>query len=142
MFPGVPTGLCPKGIMHSIQHGLKECEKTPCNVKKFTIKANMDRYHLPLPVMNGYFKQATPPKATMDSESKEHHSINSMNIRRMAARYLSLNTTPLIITRWLNCGMDLFINSGEMECILGIRVKVQVIPPPGERDPNSITKTC
>ncbi len=37
---------------------------------------------------------------------------------------------------------DLFINSGEMECILGLRVKVQVIPPPGKRDPNSITKTC
>jgi hypothetical protein len=27
-----------------------------------------------------------------------------------------------------------------MERILGIRVKLQVIPPPGERDPNSITK--
>jgi hypothetical protein len=35
---------------------------------------------------------------------------------------------------------DLFINSGDMADILGIRVKVQVIPPPGERDPNSITK--
>ncbi len=23
MLPGVPTGLCPKGIIHSIQHGLK-----------------------------------------------------------------------------------------------------------------------
>ena len=34
----------------------------------------------------------------------------------------------------------LFIDSGEMERILGIRVKLQVIPPPGERDPNSITK--
>jgi hypothetical protein len=44
----------------------------------------------------------------------------------------------------LDCRMapvwDLFINSGEMECILGIRGKVQVIPPPGERDPNLITK--
>jgi hypothetical protein len=36
---------------------------------------------------------------------------------------------------------DLFINLGEMERILGIRVKIQVIPPPGEQDPNSITKT-
>jgi hypothetical protein len=35
---------------------------------------------------------------------------------------------------------DLFINSGDMADILGIRVKVQVIPPPGERDPKSITK--
>ncbi len=34
----------------------------------------------------------------------------------------------------------LFIDSGEMERILGIQVKLQVIPPPGERDPNSITK--
>jgi hypothetical protein len=34
----------------------------------------------------------------------------------------------------------LFIDTGEMERILGIRVKLQVIPPPGERDPNSITK--
>ncbi len=44
----------------------------------------------------------------------------------------------------LDCRMapvwDLFINSGEMECILGTRGKVQVIPPPGEQDPNLITK--
>ncbi len=62
MFPGVPSGLCNEGIMCSIRHGLKTCEKTLYNAKKFTIKANMDRYHLPLPVMNGYFKQVTPPK--------------------------------------------------------------------------------
>jgi hypothetical protein len=44
----------------------------------------------------------------------------------------------------LDCRMasvrDLFINSGEMECILGIRGDVQLIPPPGEQDPNLITK--
>jgi hypothetical protein len=60
MFPGVPAGLCPEGIMRSIQHGLKKCEKMLCTAKKFRIKANMDRYDLPLPVMNGYFKQVTP----------------------------------------------------------------------------------
>ena len=69
MFPGIPTGLCPEGIMRSVQHGLKKCEKTLCNAKKFTTKANMDCYDLPLPVINGYFKQVTPPKATRDSES-------------------------------------------------------------------------
>jgi hypothetical protein len=42
MFPGIPAGLCPEGIMCSIRHGLKKCEKTLCNAKKFTIKANMD----------------------------------------------------------------------------------------------------
>jgi hypothetical protein len=31
----------------------------------------MDWYHLPLPIMNGYFKQVTPPKAISDSESGE-----------------------------------------------------------------------
>jgi hypothetical protein len=63
MFPGITAGLCGKGIMRSIRHGLKSCEKTLCNAKKFTIKANMDQYQLPLPVMNGYFKQVTLPKA-------------------------------------------------------------------------------
>jgi hypothetical protein len=38
MFPGVPSGLCNKGIMCSIRHRLKASEKTFCNVKKFTIK--------------------------------------------------------------------------------------------------------
>jgi hypothetical protein len=33
------------------------------------------------------------------------------------------------------------MNLGEMERIFGIRVKLQVIPPPGKKDPNSITKT-
>jgi hypothetical protein len=28
IFPGVPAGLCGEGIMRSIQHGLKSCEKT------------------------------------------------------------------------------------------------------------------
>jgi hypothetical protein len=72
MFPGIPAGLCGKGIMRSIRHGLKNCEKTLCNAKKFTIKANMDWYQLPLLVMNGYFKQVTPPKAISNSESGEY----------------------------------------------------------------------
>ncbi len=34
------------------------------------------------------------------------------------------------------------MNLGEMERIFGIRVKLQVILPPGKKDPNSITKHC
>ncbi len=52
MFPGIPSGLCNKGIMRSIRHGLKTCEKTLCNAKKFSFKSNIDCYHLPLTVMN------------------------------------------------------------------------------------------
>jgi hypothetical protein len=77
MFPGVPAVLCPKRLMQSIQHGLKKCEKAICNAKKFSINANMTRYNLPLPIMNGYFKQVTPPKAPSDSESREH-SLNKL----------------------------------------------------------------
>ncbi len=36
-------------------------------------------------------------------------SINSTNLRRMAARYLSLNTTPSITIGWLCCGIYLSI---------------------------------
>ncbi len=63
--------------MRSVRHGLKKCEKTLCDAKKFTIKANMDCYHLPFPVMKGYFKQITPPKATSDLENQEH-SLNKL----------------------------------------------------------------
>ena len=42
MFYGVPAGLCSEGLIRSIWHGLKNCEKTLCNAKKFKIKAIMD----------------------------------------------------------------------------------------------------
>jgi hypothetical protein len=78
MFPGVPAGLCSEGLMCSIRHGLKNWEKALCNAKKkFTIKANMDRYHLPLPIMNGCFKQVTPPKTIRDSKSG-NYSLNKL----------------------------------------------------------------
>ncbi len=141
MFPGVPAGLCPEGIMRSVRHGLKKCEKTLCNAKKFTIKANMDCYDLPLPVMNGYFKQVTPPKATSDSESQEHSLNKLTEFKKNGCKMFVIEYDPMDNHRMAPL-WDLFINSGELERILGIRVKVQVIPPPGERDPNSITKTC
>jgi hypothetical protein len=140
MFPGVPAGLCPKGIMRSIRHGLKKCEKTLCTAKKFTIKANMDCYDLPLPVMNGYFNQITPPKAISNSKSREHLLNKLTEFKKNGCKMLVIEYNP-IDNRRMSPVWDLFINSGEIERILGIRVKIQVIPPPGERDPNSITKT-
>ncbi len=77
MFPGVPAGLCPEGIMQSVWHGLSKCKKALCDAKKFSIKANMNWYHQDLPIMNGYFKQVTPPKASSASENKEH-SLNKI----------------------------------------------------------------
>jgi hypothetical protein len=141
MFPGVPSGLCSEGLMHSIRHGLKNCEKTLCNAKKFTIKANMDPYHLPLPVMNGYFNQVTPPKTISDSESHDYSLKKLTEFKNNGSKIFVIEYDPIDNHRMAPV-WDLFINSGYMADILGIRVKVQVIPPPGERDPNSITKQC
>ncbi len=100
----------------------------------------MDCYHLPLQVMNGYFKQVKPPKANTDSESWEH-SLNKLNeFKKNGCKIFVIEYNP-INNRRMAPLWDLFMNLGEMECILGIRVKVQAIPPPGEQDPNLITKT-
>jgi hypothetical protein len=139
MFPGVPAMLCPEGLMRSIRHGLKKCEKALCNAKKFSIEANMTRYDLPLPIMNGYFKQVTPPKAPSDSENKEHSLNKIPEFKKNGCKMFVIEYDP-IDNRRMAPVWALFIDSGEMERILGIRVKLQVIPPPGERDPNSITK--
>jgi hypothetical protein len=109
--------------------------------KKKSIKANMDCYHLPLPVMNGYFKQVTLHKATMNLESQEHSLIKLNKFKKNGCMIFVIEYDP-INNHWMAPIWELFINSGKMECIFGIRVKVQVIPSPGERDPNSITKTC
>ncbi len=89
----------------------------------------------------GISNRFTSPKATTDSESWEH-SLNKLNeFKKNGCKIFVIEYGTID-----NCQMaplrDLFINLGEMERILGIRVKIQVIPPPVEWDPNSITKTC
>jgi hypothetical protein len=55
----------------------------------------MDCCHLPLPVMNRYFKQVTPPKATMDSESWEH-SLNKLNkLKKNGCKILVIEYNPI-----------------------------------------------
>jgi hypothetical protein len=98
----------------------------------------MDRYHLPLPVMNGYFKLVTPPKATSDLESWEH-SLNKLTEFNKNSCKMFVIKYDLIDNHRMAPLWDLFINSRELERILGIRVKVQVIPPPGKCNLNSIT---
>ncbi len=108
--------------MRSVWHGLKKFEKSLCDAKKFTIKANMDHYHLPLPVMNKYLKQVTPPKATSDLENQEHSLNKLMEFKKNGCRMLVIKYNP-INNRRMAPLWDLFVNSGEMESILGIRVK-------------------
>jgi hypothetical protein len=139
MFPGVPTGLCSEGIMRSIQHGLKNCEKTLCNAKKLSIKANMDWYQILLPVMNGYFKQVTPPKTISDSKCGNYLLNKLTEFKKNGCKIFVIEYDPINNSHMAPV-WDLFINLGDMADILRNRVKVQVIPSPGERNPNSITK--
>ncbi len=104
MFPGVPAGLCSEGIMHSILHGLKNCEKTLCNAKKFLIRANMDWYQLPLPVMNGYFKQVTPPKTISDSESGNYLLNKLTKFKKNGCKNFVIEYDPIDTTAWHLCG--------------------------------------
>jgi hypothetical protein len=89
--------------------------------------------------MNGYFKQVTPPKAISNSESGKYLLNKLTEFKKNDCKIFVIEYDP-IDNRRMAPVWDLFINSGDMECILGIRVKVQVIPSPGERDPSSITK--
>ncbi len=109
MFPGVLAGLCNKGIICSIRHGLKTCKKTLCNAKKFTIKANMDCYHLPLPIMNWYFKQVTPPKAISDLESGEYLFNKLTEFKKNGCKILAIEFNPVDYCRMAPV-WDLFIN--------------------------------
>jgi hypothetical protein len=99
----------------------------------------MTRYDHPLPIMNGYFKQVIPPKASSNLESKEHSLNKKSEFKKNGCKMFVIEYDP-IDNRRMAPVWALFIDSGEMEHILGIMVKLQLIPPPGEKDPNSITK--
>jgi hypothetical protein len=139
VFPGVPAGLCPEGNMQSVRHGLMKCKKALCNAKKILIEVYLNRYHQDLPIMNGYFKQVTPPKASSASESKEHSLNKIKEYQKNECTMFVIEYDPIDNSR-MSPVWELFMNSGEMERIFGIRVKLQVIPPPVKKDPNSITK--
>ncbi len=82
----------------------------------------------------------SPPKAISDSESCEHLLNKLTEFKKNGCKMLVIEYGPIVNCR-ISPVWDLFINLGEMERILGIRVKIQGILPPGEQDPNSITKT-
>jgi hypothetical protein len=68
---GLVPGFDPKGVMRELVYRLKESKKELCDAKKFSLTENVDQRDRALPLFNGYFKQATAPKASSQSESKE-----------------------------------------------------------------------
>ncbi len=78
------------------------------------------------------------PKQPAIWKVRNIHLTNSPSSKKNHCKMLAIEYS-LIDNRCMAPRWDLFINSAEMECILGIRVKVQVFPPLGEQDPNLIT---
>jgi hypothetical protein len=61
---GIPPVFDAAGIMGELLHGLKESEKKICNPgSTLSLEERNHRRDLELPLFNGFFKQATPPKA-------------------------------------------------------------------------------
>ncbi len=81
----------------------------------------------------------TPPKGISDLESGEYLLNKLTKFKKNGCKIFVIEYNP-VDKRCMAPVWDLFINLGEMDQILGLRVKVQVIPPPGECNPNSITK--
>ncbi len=73
------------------------------------------------------------------SESGEYSLNKLTEFKKNGCKILVIEYNPLYNRRMAPV-WDLFIDFGEMDQILGLRVKVQVIPTPGEHDPNLITK--
>jgi hypothetical protein len=60
---GLPPGFDQKGIMQELLYSLKEYKKDLCDGNQFDPSQNIERCDMPLPLFNGYYKQATAPKA-------------------------------------------------------------------------------
>jgi hypothetical protein len=81
--------------------------------------------------MNRYFKQVTPPKASSASESKERSLNKIKEYQKNGCKMFAIKYNP-INNRRMSPIWDLFMNPGEMERILGIRVK---LPSFGQKGP-------
>jgi hypothetical protein len=112
MFPGVPAGLCSEGLMRSI---------------RLVTGSRIPRRHCAMLRSS----RSSPIWIVITS-------LLLTEFKKNGCKIFVIEYDPIDYRR-MAPAWDLFINFGDMADILGIRVKVQVIPPPGEWDPNSIT---
>jgi hypothetical protein len=75
---GLPPGFNQKGIMHELLLGLKECKEDLCDGNQFDPSQNIEHREMLILLFNGYYKQATAPKASTHAEGLE----NSLNKNR------------------------------------------------------------
>ncbi len=93
---------------------------------------------MPLPLLNGYYKQATLPKASLYSESLENSLNKNKEYMQNGCRLFHVKYDP-VDNKCMEPVWTQFIELGRSKLLLGICLKVFVLPAPGQQDPNQIT---
>jgi hypothetical protein len=102
----LPPGFDPKGIICELLYGLKESKKELCDGKRFTLDQNMACRDMPLPLLNGYYKQTPPPKAPTLSKGLENFLNKNKEFTQNGCRCFILNMTLLTILGWMQFGTN------------------------------------
>ena len=92
---GIPPVFDPAGIMGKLLHGLKESKKELCTPgSSLHLDEHNYRRDLELPLFNGFFKQATPPKAALLAEGKETSLNKNREYTQNGCRVFNLKYDP------------------------------------------------
>ncbi len=92
---------------------------------------------MPLPLFNGYYKQATAPKAYTHSESLKISLNKNQEYMQNGCRVFQLEYDPSK-NKQMDHVWTQFIESGCSEHILSLRSKIFVLPAPGQQAPDQI----
>jgi hypothetical protein len=134
---GLPPGFDQKGIMREILHGLKECKKDLCDGNQFDPSQNIGCCEMQLRLFNGYYKQATAPKASTHAEGLKNSLNKNRKYMQNGCRVFHLEYNPSK-NKQMDRVWTQLIKSGCSELVLGLRSKIFVLPAPGQQAPNQI----
>jgi hypothetical protein len=137
---GIPPVFDAEGIMGELLHGLKASEKELCDSgSSLLLEERIFRRDLPLPLFNGYFKQAIPPKAASHSEGQEMSLNKNKEYTQNGCRVFNLEFDPSDNARMAPV-WNQFKESGRSELVLGRRSRVFVVPNAGKLAPAKVTE--
>jgi hypothetical protein len=124
---GIPPVFDAAGVLGELLHGLKESEKELCSPgSTLSLDECNHRRDLELPLFNGFFKQAIPPKAVSIAEGKETSLNNNKEFTQNGCRVFNLEYDPVDNARMAPVWTQ-FKESGRSELVLGRRSKVNEI---------------
>jgi hypothetical protein len=124
--------------MRELLFRLKESEKELCNNTQFSPLENLDHWDRVLPLFNGYYKQAAPPKTATHVKSLENSLNKNKEFLQNGCKLFHLEYDPAD-NAWMDPVWTQLIASGCSKLVLGLRSKVFVLPNPGQQDPHQIT---